>query len=52
MIENIKGNIMSNKTYRCKCKNCGMTWSFTGFCKPRFCSDMCNASYQEKQNIR
>lgn len=27
-----------------------MTWSFTGFCKPKFCSDMCNAGYQEKHN--
>lgn len=36
------------KTYQCKCKECGTKWSFTGCCKPKFCSDYCNAKHQEK----
>ena len=37
------------KTFKCKCKYCGIGWSFTGFCKPKFCSDQCNANYQKKE---
>ena len=37
------------KTFKCKCKYCGGWWSFAGFCKPKLCSDKCNANYQEKK---
>ena len=37
------------KTFKCKCKYCGIEWSFAGFCKPKFCSDQCNANYQKKE---
>ena len=37
------------KTFKCKCKYCELGWSFTGFCKPKFCSDQCNANYQKKE---
>ena len=37
------------KTFKCKCKYRGLEWSFAGFCKPKFCSDQCNANYQKKE---